>query len=325
MSGRGPLGLEQKLPRLLSVLTWLATRSGEEVPITQLSNRFQIPESTLVADLEQIAMAGLPPYSADELFDLIVDDESGTVTVGVPRFVTRPLRLDAAEAFDLLVRARAAASFSDVDDTSSSPSQLPSPLQRALAKLEQHLGESGVDVSLDRPAVAVEFAEGIDDGDEFEIEHWSVSRQSMTERTIVPRLVFGDRGAWYVVADDGRSGEERVFRLDRVLGCARTGRSVGFRSVTPPDTSTWFDDDVAGAVIRLAPTARWVIERYPVRRVVELAGGGADVELAVVDERWLRALLLRLGTAAQVVSPTSWRDLASTAAAELLGARYADG
>jgi proteasome accessory factor C len=312
---RGPLSVEEKLPRLLSVLSWLAERPGEDVPLAEIAARFEIPEASLIRDLEQISMAGLPPYSADELFDLIVDDETGTVMVGVPRFVTRPLRLDAREAFDLLVRARAASSLPGVESDG--------PLARALAKLERHLGETGVDVALDQPAIAADLAAGIEQGDEFDIEHWSPARGSISERTIVPRLVFNDRGAWYVLADDDRSGEARIFRLDRVLSCAPTGRSVGARTVRAPDTDAWFDDETATVTLQLDQTARWVVERYPTRSVSDLDDGTIEAVLAVVDDAWLRSLLLRLGHRARVVAPEHWRSLAADAAGELLAARYA--
>ena len=53
-------------------------------------------------------------------------------------------------------------------------------------------------------------------------------------------------------------------------------------------------------------------------------GDVLEVDLAVTGERWLRALLLRLGTAAEVIEPEQWRGLGAVAAAELL-ARYRGG
>ena len=55
------------------------------------------------------------------------------------------------------------------------------------------------------------------------VEYWTPSRDEVTTRTITPRRVFNDRGEWYVVADDGRSGERRTFRIDRLERITRTG------------------------------------------------------------------------------------------------------
>jgi predicted DNA-binding transcriptional regulator YafY len=89
----------------------------------------------------------------------------------------------------------------------------------------------------------------------------------------------------------------------------------------------WFDDlaDSTGAVratLELEPAGRWAVERYPVR-VLDDAAEVWRVELAVSSERWLRDLLVQLGTAARVVAPAEWTGLAADAAADLLARRYA--
>ena len=72
------------------------------------------------------------------------------------------------------------------------------------------------------------------------------------------------------------------------------------------------------AVLRLAPDARWVAERYPVRNVTEREDGGCDVQVIVMSEQWLARLLLRLGTSGQVVSPGHWERLGAETAGRLL-------
>jgi predicted DNA-binding transcriptional regulator YafY len=73
--------------------------------------------------------------------------------------------------------------------------------------------------------------------------------------------------------------------------------------------------------LRLDRSARWVAERYPIRASREL-GDALEIELSITTERWLTALLLRLGPHAQVAEPEAWRTLGVDAAGELL-ARYA--
>jgi predicted DNA-binding transcriptional regulator YafY len=60
-----------------------------------------------------------------------------------------------------------------------------------------------------------------------------------------------------------------------------------------------------------------VVERYPVAEQEE-RDGALFVRLAVTGEAWLRALLLRLGTAAEVLDPPAWRHLGADAADALL-------
>ena len=64
MSPKGPSPLKVRLRRLLVILPWLAERGSAS--LAEMSERFQISEMELVADLEQAAMCGLPPF-LDEL------------------------------------------------------------------------------------------------------------------------------------------------------------------------------------------------------------------------------------------------------------------
>ena len=142
------------------------------------------------------------------------------------------------------------------------------------------------------------------------------------EREVTPRRVFADRGRWYVIADDHRSGEERTFRIDRIERWERTGVIDAPREVSAPAADEWFvGDDLPTARVRVAPAGSWVTERYP-HRVVEAGGasGSSDtvIDLTVAHEGWLAELLLRLGGAATVLSPPEWIDLGSRTAAGVL-------
>ena len=87
--------------------------------------------------------------------------------------------------------------------------------------------------------------------------------------------MFNDRGEWYVVADDGRSGERRTFRIDRIESVVGTGERG--EPVEPGDvagTPEWFaDGGLPQVTLRLAPAATWVVERYPVDEVVQEGAG----------------------------------------------------
>ena len=293
------------------MLPWLAERG--QASVAEMAERFRLTEAEVVRDLEQAAMCGLPPY-LDEVIDLYIDE--GVVTMDVPRFFTAPLRLTAPEGFELLAAGRIAMELPGFDPQG--------PLGRALGKLEQVLGGDEMAIEIAQPPATAELVAAAERGDRVEITYWSASSDAMTLRTITPRLVFADRGHWYVVADDARSGEERTFRIDRIEACRPTGERVPLRDVAAPDPDGWFDDqaDLPVVVLRLRPEGRWAIERTPCRSQ-RVDGGETLVELVVANERWLAELLLRPGPHAEVVSPPEWRDLGARAARELLAARYA--
>ena len=69
-----------RLNRLLAILTWLAQEG--EVPIDEVAARFDLTPGALVAELEMAACCGVPPYSPDQLLEIIVTDESVSTRIG---------------------------------------------------------------------------------------------------------------------------------------------------------------------------------------------------------------------------------------------------
>jgi proteasome accessory factor C len=304
---RGPRPTSDRLRRLLVMLPWLMERG--EVPLAEMAARFDLSEQELVKDIELVAMCGLPPF-VDELIDVWIDD--GLVSTGIPRVFTKPLRLSAPEGFALLAAGRVAMQLPGADTGSA--------LARALDKLAAALGDVVI-VEQQQPPAAAEIAAATEDSARLRIVYWSAGADRPTEREITPRRVFLDRGRWYVIADDFRTGEQRTFRIDRIDSCERTGELDEPREVDAPTGADWFADaDLPVATLTLDPAARWVVERYPTRSVAATPDG-LVVELTIVSPQWLAELLLRLGPSATVASPAEWRGLGADAAAEVL-ARY---
>jgi proteasome accessory factor C len=304
---------EERLGRLLVMLPWLMERG--EAPLDEVAARFGLTASEVAADLELAAMCGLPPF-VDEMIDVFIDDDM--VYVGVPRLFTRPLRLTAPEGFALVAAGRAAMQLPGADPAG--------PLGRGLEKLAAALGDDDVVVDLPVPPAVEERIAVITDAvhavEVLRVEYWTPSRDEVSERTITPRRVFNDRGEWYVVADDGRSGERRTFRIDRFESIERTGERGEPAVLGEVAAPEWFaDSDLPHVTLRLAPAATWVVERYPVDDVAPGDDGVVAARFPVASERWLERLLLRLGTDAEVIDPPEWRSLGADVARRVL-ARY---
>jgi proteasome accessory factor C len=298
---------------LLVMLPWLMERG--QATLAEMAERFQVSEKDLITDLEQAAMCGLPPF-VDEFIDLFIDD--GVVTVGVPRFFTRPLRLTAPEGFALLMAGRAALALPGGDTDG--------PLGRALDKLEAVLGDDAMVLDLAQPPATAALVEAAEQRTTMSIRYWSASSGTSTARVIAPRAVFADRGRWYVLAHDDRSGEERTFRIDRLTEWSSTGLTAppADEVAYPTGGDAWFDElvDLPVVTLRLRPAARWVVERYPTRAVT-VEGDDTIAQLAIASTTWLCDLLLQLGRSAEVEDPPEWRHLAASTARELLATRYA--
>jgi len=307
---RGPRGAEDRVRRLLVMLPWLMERG--EVSVIETAQRFDLTESEVVKDLELVAMCGLPPF-VDELVDVFIDE--GMIWVGVPRLFTRPLRLNAVEAWELLASGRAAMELPGADADG--------PLGRGLAKLATALGDddtSGVRIDLDRPDAATVLAGSVERGEQVRIRYWSAGRDEITERLVLPRQVFTDRGEWYVTADDDRSGEVRIFRIDRIESIEPTGETPPPSDDPLPVPGAWFaDGSIPRVTVRLGPQARWVVERYPVDRVDGPdADGWVTATFAVVSEPWFTRTLVRLGAQAEVLEPDEWQATARRATERVL-------
>jgi proteasome accessory factor C len=142
-----------------------------------------------------------------------------------------------------------------------------------------------------------------------EIEYHAVSSGETTVRRIDPEEVFHAIGNWYVAAWDHLSGEERLFRADRIRKASPTRERFEPRGLAgagrPLYTPT--PEDVT-VTLRLGPGARWVAEYYATERAVPGEDGSLEVELRTSRLEWMARLLLRLGTDASVLAPDVLKD-----------------
>ena len=167
------------------MLPWLAERG--RVSIQEVADRFDMRPEDVVAELELAACCGLPPYTPDQLIELIVTDEEVEANLGGR--LARPLRFSAAEGFTVAASARAILAVPGADPHGA--------LARALAKLDAALGErQAVTVELDAPALLDVVRRAIADGQRLEVTYYSASRDEVTTRRIDPRAVFSASTAW---------------------------------------------------------------------------------------------------------------------------------
>lgn len=305
----GPRPADERLRRLLVMLPWLMERG--HATIAEMAERFAVRPAQLIRDLELASMCGLPPYTGDVLLDIVVDED--TVTCGVPKLFVRPLRLTPREGFALLTAGRAALALDGADPHGS--------LARALDKLERVLGaRAHLKVELDQPPLLAAVTAAAMSTTRIAISYYSAWRDELTERLIDPQLLYSRRGLWYVIADDSRSGQERIFRIDRIESVRPVGEQFVHREVEVPA-----DDDFPFATaaearrvrLRVPRDATWVFESYPTVSVTPIAEGGYEIVLDVAGPTWLEVLLLRLGRGGEVVDPPDLVDVGRRAAARL--------
>lgn len=302
-----------RLQRLLALVPWVAAHDGPAV--REVCERFGMTERELLQEVSLVSMVGVPPYTPDELFDVVVEDDRVWVHLS-PSF-RRSLRLTPEQALALVAAGTTLNRVPGADPEG--------PLARGLAKLAAALGvdpEAVVDVDLGQASATVleVLREAASSHRRVRLDYYSHGRDERTTREVDPYRVYADQGQWYVVGFDHLRGDERLYRVDRILDVTSLEQCF-----TPPAEGSEHgvyapSDGDPRVVLDLDPGGRWVVDTYPVDAVEVLATGSVRVTLAVSGAAWLARLLLVLGPHATVVPPVDERveGVAAAAAVRIL-------
>ena len=303
------LTVEARVRRLLAVLGWLARRGAGTAPIAEVAERFGMSEAEVVAELELAACCGLPPYSPDQLMELMVDEDEVAADLGPE--LSRPRRLSAAEGFTVAASARAILAVPGSDPAGA--------LAGALAKLEAVLGDhERVSIALDDPPLLDEVRAAAEAHAQLSITYYSASRDEANERVVDPHHVFSNGGFWYVDAWCHRAGALRHFRVDRIESLKPTGEHFPPPTGGPPATVVVPGPETATATVLLPVSAQGLLDTLPTVSVDDHGDGRLRVVLPVGGEAWLARLLLRAGPGAEVLEPEELVGAGERAAASVL-------
>lgn len=324
-------GARDQVARLLTLVPFLHHRDG--VRLEEAAQLLGTTPKQVVQDLKVLFMCGLPGGLPDDLIDVdldaIVTEEGSPVTEGVIRvenadYLARPLRLSATEASAMIVALRM------LRDTASAGAS-PELVDRVLAKLEAAAGAPHVEITPSpRDAQQVVVAqltalveEAVASGRQLRLLYFVPSRDEESERVVDPFGVVTHGVFSYLDAHCHRAEADRLFRLDRItkaelLPSARTTPAREPRDLSDGLFADDLTPDATVVTLRLGPPARWATDYYPVRDVRPQDDGSAEVDLVVVDRRWLTRLLLRLAPHATVVRPAEFTDTFTARAQETL-------
>jgi proteasome accessory factor C len=290
--------------------------------MTEVAATFGIALQTLREDLSVLWMCGLPGLSPGDLIDIDMDavDGEGVIHLSNADYLTRPLRLSADEALALVLALRTLREIAGPGDRDA--------VDRALKKLEAAAGnvvatdQASVAVTAGRDDIQAKVNDGLQRGKRLDLTYDVASRAETTRRMVDPLRVFVLEGYGYLEAWCYSAGALRTFRLDRIAAVEVTETDVEpHQDVQLKDLSTGWFEALKGSplvTLELRPWAAWVAEYYPTESMTRHEDGRLTVSLRVTDPAWLRALLLRLGGGAWVVSPRGAGDSAAEVAQEAL-------
>jgi len=313
----------ERMTRLLALVPYLQARP-DGVRLADAADDFGVPEAQLRRDLDLLWVCGLPGHGPGDLIDLAFEGDRVRVTFTAG--MVRPLRLSTDEAVALIVALRTLLELPGLAEGEA--------VSRALAKVSAAAGHPAevaaplvVSVDAREQSLAVVRA-GLEQHRALHLHYYVPSRDQRTERTVDPmRLLLVD-GHWYLEAWCRGVEGVRLFRLDRIDSV-----DVLAEAAAPPPQAQERDLDSglyqpAGSEplvrLRLARTARWVADYYPVEEQAEVSDppGGLAVTVATADLAWARRLVASLGGAATVDSPAELAAQVAGAARAAL-ARYA--
>lgn len=305
----------RRFERLLVVIPFLARRPAG-VPIDEVVEFGGYRDSAeLYADIRLVGEVALPPEGPGDFVEVYI--ENGRVFAALPQAFRKPPRLTVAEAAAFIAAARP---FEAVG----------TPLASALAKLRRAIPG-------DDPAVVDSLAAGAEMGGpsppetallveaarrrvEVEVVYLSRSTGATTTRILHPRRVFAHRGRWYVEAGDTFHGDERVFRIDRMLAVR-----VGTRTFAPARPALRVEQELLyfptpadrDVVLRFTPSAaQYVLSRWGDAARKE-TGGSVTVKFRSASENYVVSLVLAYGGEAAVVSPAQLRKAVADRVREL--------
>jgi len=312
--------LSKRLERILTMLPYVIAHPGVEV--TELASRFDAKEKDLVRDLEMLWFCGLPGYGPGDLIEVSLDGDR--VSVDMADYFSKTLRITPAEALALYAGGSAVSSLPGMEKAEA--------LQRALAKLGRALnantGEEspGISVTLEpgSPAHLEGLQEALTNKTGVEIEYLSASKGELTKRAVEPWGLIAAHGHWYLVGLDDRSGEERMFRTDRIKSVVVTDNPVEVPSEFDPDayTRAFSGRGSSTLTIEIPPSvATWFEDYYPVTAAETLTDGWRRITLVAGGERWAATLIARLGSDVRNVQPSGMLDAARDLAVSI-AARY---
>ena len=205
-----------RVTRLLAMMTYLADR--DRVPVAELADHFGVSESQVLKDVDLLWVTGTPGYYPDDLIDFSVDDwEARLISLRDARGLNRPVPLAPREALAL---AAAVEGLRGVAGPELAP---------VLASVARKLqGAAGADVAASDhtdPATRARLLQAIAAREAVEIDYVSAEDRSTT-RVIEPRGAFTDGVAWYVEGYCHLAGDDRTFRVDRILAIRPAGTAA---------------------------------------------------------------------------------------------------
>ena len=179
--------------------------------IADLAEEFGVTDHQIARDLDLLMVCGLPGYYPDDLIDVVLDEDGGTVSIAFDAGLERPVRLTSDEAVALTVALRALAGSARPGRRGQRPLRTG---QVGADRCRRHVRDAGAG---GRPAAALgTVREALENGRQLWMRYYTASRDAVTERTVDPLRLLVTDGQTYLEAYCHLVAGIRHFRVDRI-------------------------------------------------------------------------------------------------------------
>ena len=299
-----------RMARILTMIPYVRKHSG--VRVEELAEYLGCSADTVLADLDEVIMCGVPPYLPSDYIGVYVD--GGRVSIRFADHFERPLNLTLREALSLKValqslpssRGVAARLAGRVDEML--PLGTKQSVREAAGRIRVRTGPRALRQKIRR------IEQAASESRELRIEYYTASRDALTKRTVQPFALVEHQGFWYMVGHCRLRERELPFRVDRI----RSLRQLRTKFVVPPDfdlakyqrDEMYFPSkrDVRVRLWVHGDIARWVREEVPARRAQRAPGGHLILTVSVSRPEWILRWALRQGAKVRILDPPCVRE-----------------
>lgn len=322
----GMTGSAERLVRLLNLVPYL--QANPRVHRAKAAADLGVSAEQLASDLYLLFVSGRPGYLPDDLIDY-VDIDADHLEVTFSAGLDFPLRLTSPEATGLLMALRALTDVPGAVDAAAARS--------AIAKIEAAAGaatgaaDGAAAVAEPAPAEgesATAVRDAVDTRRALSIDYYAASHDTLSTRVVDPIRVAVIGNHSYLEAWCREADGVRLFRFDRIVDASVLGEPAA-----PPEPAVQAGTDTSlftaapglpAATLRVAPSAAWMFEYYPMRVTAEAPDGSCEATMTYASEEWMTRLMLGFGAEVQVLAPPALADRVRAAAAAAVAAYRAD-
>lgn len=290
-----------RVSRALDLIPFITHNPG--LSVVQIAERFNSTPSQISKDLSLLHMCGLPGYSHLELLDIDYEDPN-YISVKQAQVLDQPRSLTEVEALTLILGLNILLELSSSD-------QEREVIVALQEKLKARYGEGFAKSITTKAAiiespVASQILSAIADGRILTLTYNSATSDSITVREVYPISIDYLHGVGYLRALTVPKGDERSFRLDRIVTLELGKEDRDFAKQFNLGSLSHSDEFVE---IEMGPDGLFFIEKHQVivTSYQEL-GERFKITLSVSAGEWITRTLISWPSRIEILKPLELRE-----------------